>query len=60
MRILVVEDDRLLGDGIQKGLAQAGFAVDWVQDGSQGEAALKGEDFAAVVLDPSCTHINIA
>ena len=51
MRILVVEDDRLLGDGIQKGLAQAGFAVDWVQDGSQGEAALKGEDFAAVVLD---------
>lgn len=51
MRILVVEDDRLLGDGIQKGLAQAGFAVDWVQDGSQGEAALKSEDFAAVVLD---------
>ena len=51
MRILVVEDDRLLGDGIQKGLAQAGFAVDWVQDGSQGEAALRGEDFAAIVLD---------
>jgi len=51
MRILVVEDDRLLGDGIQKGLAQAGFAVDWVQDGNQGEMALKTEDFAAVVLD---------
>lgn len=51
MRILVIEDDRLLGDGIQKGLAQAGFAVDWVQDGSQGEAALKTENFAAVVLD---------
>jgi len=51
MRVLVIEDDRLLGDGIQKGLAQAGFAVDWVQDGSQGEAALKAEHFAAVVLD---------
>jgi len=51
MRILVIEDDRLLGDGIQKGLAQAGFAVDWVQDGSQGEVALQAEDFAAVVLD---------
>ena len=51
MRILLVEDDKLLGDGIQHGLAQAGFAVDWVRDGAAGEAALKAESYAAVVLD---------
>ena len=33
MRILVVEDDALLGDAIQAGLKQTGFAVDWVRDG---------------------------
>ena len=51
MRILLVEDDKLLGDGIQVGLTQAGFAVDWVHDGVAGEAALKAEPYAAVVLD---------
>lgn len=51
MRILLVEDDKLLGDGIQAGLAQAGFAVDWVQDGVAGELALKAEPYAAVILD---------
>lgn len=51
MRILLIEDDNLLGDGIQVGLTQAGFAVDWVQDGAAGEAALATEPYAAVVLD---------
>jgi two-component system, OmpR family, response regulator len=51
MRILLVEDDTLLGDGIRAGLAQADFAVDWVQDGVLGETALKTEAYAAVVLD---------
>ena len=51
MRVLLIEDDRLLGDGIQAGLTQAGFAVDWAQDGVAGEAALKAEPYAAVVLD---------
>lgn len=51
MRILVVEDDPLLGDGIKAGLAQAGFTVDWVKDGVAGELALKTESPAAVVLD---------
>lgn len=51
MRILLIEDDKLLGDGIQVGLTQAGFAVDWVQDGAAGETALKTESYAAVVLD---------
>lgn len=51
MRVLVVEDDPLLGDGIKAGLAQAGFATDWVQDGVAAELALKTGSLAAVVLD---------
>jgi two-component system OmpR family response regulator/two-component system response regulator QseB len=51
MKILLVEDDRLLGDGIRAGLQQAGFAVDWAQDGRAGELALAGEAYDAVVLD---------
>ena len=51
MRVLLVEDDRLLGDGLAAGLAQAGFAVDWVRDGEAAVAALTTADFAAVVLD---------
>jgi two-component system OmpR family response regulator/two-component system response regulator QseB len=51
MRILVVEDDSPLGDGIQAGLGQGGFTVDWVKDGLAAELALKTEAFAAVVLD---------
>lgn len=51
MRILVVEDDALLGDAIQAGLKQAGFAVDWVHDGALADQALATEPFDAVVLD---------
>ncbi len=51
MRILIVEDDRLLGEGILAGLRQAGFQADWVQDGVAGLAALQSESFSAVVLD---------
>jgi two-component system OmpR family response regulator/two-component system response regulator QseB len=51
MRILIVEDDPLLGDGIQAGLRQAGFSADWVRDGVAAGAALAAEHFAAVVLD---------
>jgi two-component system, OmpR family, response regulator QseB len=51
MRILVVEDDPLLGDGIKAGLTQGGFAVDWVRDGIAAELALRTASHAAVVLD---------
>lgn len=51
MRILLVEDDALLGDAVQAGLKQAGHAVDWARDGVAAETALKTEDYAAVVLD---------
>jgi DNA-binding response OmpR family regulator len=54
MRLLLVEDDRLLGDAIQAGMALAGFTVDWVTDGLAAENALARQqagDYAAVVLD---------
>ena len=51
MRLLLVEDDEQLGRATQAGLAEAGFAVDWVRDGVAADAALSTEDFAAVVLD---------
>jgi DNA-binding response OmpR family regulator len=51
MRILVVEDDPLLGRGVQAALEQAGFAADWVRDGVAAGAALDAGKYAAVVLD---------
>jgi len=51
MRILLAEDDPLLGDGLQAGLRQAGFDVDWVRDGVAAEHALAGVAYAALVLD---------
>ncbi len=51
MRVLLVEDDPLLGDGIVVGLEQLGYAVDWVQDGNQAESAMRDETFDLTVLD---------
>lgn len=51
MRILLVEDDPQLGDGLTVGLRQAGFAVDWVKDGVAADHALKSEPFDLAVLD---------
>jgi two-component system OmpR family response regulator/two-component system response regulator QseB len=51
MRLLLAEDDALLGDGLQAGLRQAGFQVDWVRDGVAAEHALAGGTYAALVLD---------
>ncbi len=51
MKLLLVEDDALLGDGVRAGLKQAGFAVDWVQDGLAAKLALTTEDYALLVLD---------
>jgi DNA-binding response OmpR family regulator len=51
MRLLLVEDDELLGDGIQAGLSQDGYTVDWVVDGQRALDVLRREEFALVVLD---------
>ncbi len=51
MRVLLIEDDRLLGDALQAGLRDNGFAVEWLRDGEAGLAALATDSFDAVVLD---------
>ncbi len=51
MRILLAEDDALLGDGLRAGLRQHGFQVDWVRDGRAAERELRAEPYAAAVLD---------
>lgn len=51
MRILLVEDDALLGDGVEAGLKQAGYAVDWVHDGAAAELALRNGGYDAAILD---------
>jgi len=51
VRVLVVEDDALLGDAIQAGLKQKGFVADWVRDGAAADLALETGTHAAVVLD---------
>jgi two-component system OmpR family response regulator/two-component system response regulator QseB len=51
MRILLVEDDPELGDGLTVGLRQSGFAVDWLRDGNSADQALQSESFDFVVLD---------
>ncbi len=51
MRVLVIEDDILLGDAIQVGLKQAGYAVDWMKDGVSADQALSTEPYVAAVLD---------
>ncbi|MFO1315668.1 MAG: response regulator transcription factor [Burkholderiales bacterium] len=51
MRILVVEDDPLLGDALKSGLKQRGFDADWARDGVAADLALAAEPYAAAVLD---------
>jgi two-component system response regulator QseB len=51
MRLLLVEDDPMIGASIQKGLRQDGFSVDWVRDASAGEAALHANPYDALLLD---------
>ncbi len=51
MRLLLVEDDEMLGHGVQAGLAQAGFAVEWVKDGEAAELFLGAEEYDLLILD---------
>ncbi|MBU0500446.1 MAG: response regulator [Gammaproteobacteria bacterium] len=51
MRVLLVEDDELLGSAIQAGLVQAGYDVDWVRDGIAADQALALEGHELLVLD---------
>ncbi|HJV60630.1 MAG TPA: response regulator transcription factor [Albitalea sp.] len=51
MRLLLVEDDAMIGKAVQQGLARAGFTVDWVHDGRDAELSMDSGVYHAVVLD---------
>lgn len=51
MRLLLVEDDRMLGESVQIGLQQDGYAVDWVRDAESGRAASVTHRYDVVLLD---------
>jgi len=51
MRILLVEDDRQLAEGLTRALARSGYAVDCIADGAQADAVLRTEHFDLVALD---------
>ena len=62
MRILVIEDDQIIGDGLKAGLTDLEYAVDWFTDGREGLEAGKNTDYDAVVLDltlPSADGLDI-
>lgn len=58
MRILLVEDDKLIGDGIKAGLTKLGFSVDWFTEGETGRSALYSAPYDAVVLDLTLPGID--
>lgn len=62
MRILLIEDDPLLGDGIVAGLALSAWHVDWFRECRLGRAALDTDHFDALVLDlglPDCDGLDL-
>jgi DNA-binding response OmpR family regulator len=51
MRLLLVEDDRMIGESLRNALRQSGFAVDWVRDGRAADSTIGSERFDLVLLD---------
>ena len=51
MRLLLVEDDSMIGEAARQGLSHEGHTVDWVRDGAQAEAAVAGSEYDLVLLD---------
>ena len=51
MRLLLIEDDRMIGESLQKALRLEGYAVDWVRDAAAADATLASERFDLVLLD---------
>jgi two-component system response regulator QseB len=51
MRLLLIEDDRMIGEGLQKALRKSGFAVNWVQDGETANSTLQDTEYDLIILD---------
>lgn len=51
MRLLLIEDDRMIGEAALTLLRAEGYAVDWVRDGQHADSALRGQEYDLVLLD---------
>ncbi|MEQ1529455.1 MAG: response regulator [Methylococcales bacterium] len=58
MRLLLVEDDVILGDGLMAGLKMEGYAVDWLTNGKLADEALKTNAYELIVLDLNLPDMN--
>ena len=58
LRVLLVEDDPMLADGLMRSLKQADYTVDWTADGEEAEAILRIQEFDLVVLDLTLPHMD--
>jgi len=62
MRVLLVEDDEILGDAVRAWLTQEQYSVDWIRHGDQASAVLKNDEFEVIILDlglPGCSGLDI-
>ncbi|MCD8339788.1 MAG: response regulator, partial [Burkholderiales bacterium] len=62
MRILLVEDDEMIGEAVVDGLKSEGYTVDWVKDGREASIAIDTTPFSLVILDlglPGKDGINV-
>lgn len=51
MRILLIEDDTMIGTSLAQALGESGYSVDWVQDGIAGHEAMTRTEYSSVLLD---------
>lgn len=58
MRILLIEDDPIIGDGIKAGLGALGYAVDWLKEGQSGLEAGRSAEYDAAILDLSLPGLD--
>jgi two-component system response regulator QseB len=58
VRLLLVEDDELLGDAVKTGLTQFGYIVDWLKDGEAARSAIRCESFELIILDLSLPKLS--
>lgn len=60
MRILLVEDDRMIGEAVECALKEAKYAVDWVQDGASAVNASDVHDYDLILLDQACPDYMVS
>lgn len=58
MRILLVEDDAMLADGLMRSLQQADYTVEWTGDGEEAETILRIQEFDLVILDLTLPNMD--